>query len=74
MKTVTAYEAKTNLARYIRHAESGEEILITRNGRPVALLSPLKNAQPDAAAFQAFRRQVRRGPGTAALRNEGRSR
>jgi prevent-host-death family protein len=36
--TVSVYDAKTNLSRLLDRAASGEEIVITRNGRPVAKL------------------------------------
>jgi prevent-host-death family protein len=37
-KTVNVHEAKTHLSRLLRQAESGEEIVIARGGRPVARL------------------------------------
>ncbi len=33
---VSVYDAKTNLSRLLDRAAGGEEIVITRNGRPVA--------------------------------------
>jgi prevent-host-death family protein len=35
------HEAKTNLSRIIERVESGEEIIISRAGRPVAKVVPL---------------------------------
>ncbi len=35
---VNVYAAKTNLSRLLDRAAQGEEIVITRNGRPVAKL------------------------------------
>jgi prevent-host-death family protein len=35
---VSVYDAKTNLSRLLDRAAGGEEIVITRNGRPVAKL------------------------------------
>lgn len=35
---VSVYDAKTNLSRLLDRAANGEEIVITRNGRPVAKL------------------------------------
>ena len=37
---VSIAEAKNQLSRLVRAAESGEEVVITRNGRPVAQLVP----------------------------------
>ncbi|MGR9108433.1 MAG: type II toxin-antitoxin system Phd/YefM family antitoxin [Gammaproteobacteria bacterium] len=39
MKQVNVHEAKTRLSRLLEQVESGEEIVIARNGKPVALLS-----------------------------------
>jgi len=40
METVGAYEAKTHLSQLLDRVARGEEIQITRNGRPVARLVP----------------------------------
>jgi prevent-host-death family protein len=40
MKTVGIFEAKTNLSRLIERVERGEVVTITRNGKPVARLTP----------------------------------
>ncbi len=44
MTTVNIFEAKTNLSRLIEAVETGAEaeIIIARNGRPVARLAPLE--------------------------------
>jgi prevent-host-death family protein len=34
------HDAKTNLSRLVERVEAGEEIVIARNGRPVAMLVP----------------------------------
>jgi antitoxin (DNA-binding transcriptional repressor) of toxin-antitoxin stability system len=36
---VNVHEAKTQLSKLLERVESGEEIVIARNGRPVATLS-----------------------------------
>jgi prevent-host-death family protein len=38
-ETVNMHEAKTQLSRLVRRAEAGEEIVISRAGKPVAKLS-----------------------------------
>ena len=38
MAAVGVHEAKTNLSRLIRRVNAGEEIVITRSGKPVARL------------------------------------
>ena len=40
-KTVNIHEAKTHLSELVAKAESGEEIIIARSGKPVARLSAL---------------------------------
>jgi len=45
MKTTNVYEAKTHLSRLLERAEAGEEIIITRHGRPVARLGPVRVRQ-----------------------------
>jgi prevent-host-death family protein len=41
---VNMHDAKTQLSRLVDRVAEGEEIVIARNGEPVALLSPLKPA------------------------------
>ena len=41
MKAVTIHDARTNLSRLIKKACEGEEIIITRDSQPVALLIAL---------------------------------
>jgi prevent-host-death family protein len=40
MRKVGAYEAKTHLSELLEDVEKGEDITITRYGRPVARLLP----------------------------------
>ena len=50
MVTVNVHEAKTNLSRLLAQAEAGEDVVIARNGTPVARLvscMPAKRPQPD---------------------------
>jgi prevent-host-death family protein len=41
---VNMHEAKTNLSRLVDRVAEGEEIVIARNGEPVALLTTVKAA------------------------------
>jgi len=36
MRTVNIYEAKTHLSRLLAEVEAGEEIVVARNGTPIA--------------------------------------
>ena len=62
MRTVGAFEAKTHLSQLLERAEKGEEIVITRHGKPVAKLVPI-SAGPDtkavAAVFARMRERAR---------------
>ncbi len=40
--TVNIYEAKTQLSRMVDRASAGDEIVISRNGKPVARLCQLE--------------------------------
>jgi prevent-host-death family protein len=42
MDQVNVYEAKTHLSRLLDRVEAGEEIIIGRSGRPVAMLVPYR--------------------------------
>ena len=44
MAKVNMHEAKTNLSRLVDRVAEGEEIVIARNGEPVARLTPVKAA------------------------------
>jgi prevent-host-death family protein len=50
MKQVNVHDAKTHLSRLLQEVEEGEEIVIGRNGRPIARLVPFRNdaRQPGA--------------------------
>ncbi len=51
-KTVTATAAKANILRLLDEAAAGEEIEITRHGRPVARLVPPAGAHALKGLFQ----------------------
>jgi prevent-host-death family protein len=40
-KSVNIYEAKTKLSELVTRASAGEEIVLARNGQPMAKLAPL---------------------------------
>lgn len=42
---VNMHEAKTHLSRLVERVEHGEEVIIGRNGRPVARLVPFEAAR-----------------------------
>ena len=46
MHEVGVHEAKTHLSQLLKRVAAGEEILITRGGKPVARLVPVEGARP----------------------------
>ena len=51
MPTFNVHEAKSQLSQLLMHVEQGEDVVISRNGTPVARLIPCreqKSAQPGA--------------------------
>ena len=54
MKTVPVYEAKTRLSELLAAVELGEEVTITRRGRPVARIVAAVES-PEAALTQQAR-------------------
>jgi prevent-host-death family protein len=50
MITVGAFEAKTNLSALLDKVEAGEEVQITRHGKPVAKLIATANQPARSAA------------------------
>ena len=45
MQTFNIYEAKTHLSKLVELIEQGEQVIIARNGKPVAELVPPKIKQ-----------------------------
>lgn len=56
MAEVGAFEAKNTLSALLERAERGEEIVITRRGRPVAKLVPFQSAPGSEQALLAAER------------------
>lgn len=78
MITVGAFEAKTHLSALLDRVAGGEEVVITRHGRPVARLVGAEQADR-ARVSEAFDKlkQLRKGTTLGdlswqALRDEGR--
>jgi prevent-host-death family protein len=64
-KIVTLREANQSFARCIRAVEAGEEFVITRNGTPVARLSPVNRRRvltpTQQAAWERTRQRMDEG-------------
>ena len=55
--TVGAFEAKTHLSELLARVEAGEQVTITKHGRPVARLVPVTDA-PGTRDWAEFWRRV----------------
>jgi prevent-host-death family protein len=80
MKEIGAFEAKNKLGQLLDWVEAGEEVIITRRGKPVAKLTApdtaydRERARGAAARIRARRRGMTLGGiGIRDLINEGRS-
>ena len=62
MVTVGSYEAKTRLPELLRRVEEGERVIITRHGRPVALLTA-PSGVPEMTTGEAIRELAAFGEG-----------
>ena len=60
METVSVAATKAHLSELLTRIESGEEIVITRRGKPVARLSPIRQAKKPISSLQEFRDQLPR--------------
>jgi prevent-host-death family protein len=77
MKTVGAFEAKTHLAKLLDEVERGEEIVITRHGKPVARLlaanAQVEDLSESISRIREIRSRTKSGPESIKeLINEGR--
>ncbi len=55
MADVTVADAKAHLSELVNRVEAGEDVRITRRGKPVVRLTPIKATRPaiDVAALRA---------------------
>lgn len=56
MTEIGAFAAKTRLSELLARAESGEEIVITKRGRPVAKLVPVEARRSAEEILQSVER------------------
>jgi prevent-host-death family protein len=57
MRQVNVHEAKTQLSKLLQLVEQGEEVVIARNGEPVARLGPYV-ARPKRTGRGMFKGQI----------------
>jgi prevent-host-death family protein len=56
MKSVGIFEGKTHFSALIEAARSGETIIVTKNGEPVAQIGPVGTPPKDDRAAEAIER------------------
>lgn len=62
---ISVYEAKTHLSRLIGEVEAGQEVTITRHGKPVARLVPIAEGADTHEAWVERVKANRRAMGLA---------
>jgi prevent-host-death family protein len=80
MQSIGIAEAKNNFSALIDLVEKGEEVRITRHGKEVVRMLPVRRKpvitdeqiERELQALQELRSRVKPGPGWRALRDEGR--
>jgi len=60
MTTVTVVEAKAHLSELLDKVEAGEDVVITRHGRPVAHLSAVTKPKKPIPSLAEFRKRMPR--------------
>ncbi|WP_419662590.1 type II toxin-antitoxin system Phd/YefM family antitoxin [Desulfosarcina variabilis] len=58
METISVADTKAHLSELLDRVEKGEEIVVTRRGRPVARLSPIKSRKKPFPSLVDFRSEI----------------
>ncbi len=62
MLKIGAYEAKTRFSELIKKVAQGEQVIITKNGIPVAIIKPVSSTtREDVKRAISMIREIRRG-------------
>ncbi len=80
MRTTGIFEAKQNFSELVAAVEAGEEVRITRHGKEVVRMLPVRRRpvitddqiERELAAIRELHARVRPGPDWRTLRDEGR--
>jgi prevent-host-death family protein len=79
MRTAGIFEAKQNFSQLIEAVEAGEEVRITRHGKEIVRMLPVKRVvvsdeqiERELRALDELHARVQPGPGWKELRDEGR--
>ncbi len=60
MNTVSIAQAKAKLSEILTRMESGEEVVVTRHGRPVACICAVRAPKKPVKSLAAFRAKMPR--------------
>ena len=82
MQTTGIYEAKNNFSALIETVEKGEEVRITRHGKEVVRMLPMRRKPVitdeqiarELSQIQALQASIQAGPSVRTLRGEGSAR
>lgn len=58
METISVADTKAHLSELLNRVEKGEEIVVTRRGKPVARLSPVKSRRKPFPSLAEFRSEI----------------
>jgi prevent-host-death family protein len=58
MTQVNIHEAKTHLSKLLERVQNGEEIVIARSGKPVAVLAPIQEKPKEPRKLGGWEGQV----------------
>ena len=79
MRTAGIFEAKQNFSQLIEAVEAGEEVRITRHGKEIVRMLPVKRVvvsdeqiERELRALDELHARIKPGPGWKELRDEGR--
>lgn len=76
MHTVTVAQAKSHFSKILNWVEAGEEVVVTRRGRPIACIGAVAKKLKPIPSLAAFRAQLPKAKVSSAkeirkLRDEG---
>ena len=79
MRTAGVFEAKQNFSQLLDAVEAGEEVRITRHGKEVVRMLPVRpvavsdeQIERELQAMRELHSRIKPGPGWRQLRDEGR--
>jgi prevent-host-death family protein len=58
METISVAASKAHLTELLARVERGEEIVITRRGKPLARLSPIRQVKKPVPSLRDFRERL----------------